>query len=64
MKNLNYYVKNVYGIDTMYLEKGEDKTYLNIQLLTGHKTLTWGDKELLTKLGFTFTQVLPPSSIK
>lgn len=55
---IKYYVKNVYGIDRMYIEDLDIADI--IYALTKCNSLTPENKFLLERLGFTLTQTLPP----
>ncbi len=56
--NINYYIKQVYGKDTLYIE--DEKTATIVKKLTGLKTLTMDTKCAMEELGFTFSQILKP----
>lgn len=55
--NIDYYVKNVYGNEMMYIK--DDAIWHSVSTLTQRKTLLNSDKKALEALGFSFTQVLP-----
>lgn len=61
MKNIPFYIKNVYGKDTMYIADKEVSSI--IANLTGRKVLTPEHKGQLEKLGFTFELVMQPTTI-
>lgn len=57
--NIQYYIKQVYGNDTMYIA---DENFQDVhRCLTGTKTLTSHAMTAYKQLGFTFTQILPPT---
>lgn len=51
---IKYYVKSVYGKDTVYLADSEQASY--IQALTGCKTVTLTHMKALESLGFQLVQ--------
>ena len=54
-----FYVKSVYGQDLMYWYDNKDQEHW--KKLTGHKTITDKDIELMAVMfGTQFEQVLPP----
>lgn len=58
-ETIYYFIKNVYGTDTMYLSKKnseihDDNFNLAIYRLTGRKTITREDKICLEALGYIF----------
>lgn len=53
---LEYYIKNNYGQQVMYLVSCEMSSY--IYSLTGHKTMTDSDMRCLVGLGFKLVQVM------
>lgn len=53
---IEYYKKNVYGNDYLYIK--DKMTATAIQMLTGKKTITEIDKSNLEYLGCTFIQVI------
>ena len=55
---IEYYVKNVYGIDIWYVK--DDHLREVIKCLTGRETITSYIFEGLKELGFTFKEVLAP----
>ena len=57
---IEYYVKNVYGNDLMYV--ADPKLAENLTTLTGKKTLDWSAMQALVALGFLFEQVLSPKA--
>lgn len=59
MKNtqIDYYQKDVYGVSMKYVADADLAN--TIRVLTGRKTLLDSDISALTKLGFTFNEVLP-----
>jgi hypothetical protein len=55
---IEYYKKNIYGSDKMYIKTPE---YAEIfRHITAQQTLTENVKENFEKLGFKFDEVLPP----
>ena len=60
MKTIQYYTKNVYGLERIYILDPE--TAVNIQVLTKQKTIDLEHIKSLEILGFEFEQVLPPKS--
>ena len=58
MKKLEFYTKNVYGQELFY-----PITYaIEIEMLTGKKTLTAPVFKALCGLGFDLVEVLPPKT--
>lgn len=55
---IEYYVKSVYGTDTLYVMDADIARHLSI--LTGMKTLTTRHMEALKALGFSFEEVIAP----
>ena len=56
---IRYYAKNVYGINRFYVNnQGQEKA---IQLITGHKTLTFETMKGLSMLGIKCQQILDPA---
>ena len=58
--NIEFYTKNVYGNDLMYVADPAIAEHLTN--LTGRVTIANSDMFALTKLGFTFTEVIAPKS--
>ena len=58
---IEYYTKNVYGVDKIYLADEHQKRA--VQLLTGNKTLTREAYKGLKMLGYTLEEVLEPKGI-
>lgn len=58
MKTIEYYVKNVYGKETMYA--ADDEVKQTIYILTGEITITLNTINGLKRLGFDFKQVMAP----
>lgn len=59
MPTIQYYKKDVYGVERLYIKDPEQAKL--IRALSGMGTLSVGHKEALEKLGIMFEQVLPPS---
>lgn len=58
---IQFYVRNVYGTDLIYLAQPKDQDLWT--RLTGNKTITGRQMELMNKLtGTQFEQVLEPST--
>ena len=57
--NINYYRKNVYGVEKIYIE---DKTQAAcVSMLTGKMTVDQRDIDAIKELsGATFTEVIAP----
>lgn len=55
---IEYYRKNVYGADLMYI--ADEKTAYFITQLTNRVTMTGSDMFALSKLGFEFVEVIAP----
>ena len=60
MKTIQYYTKNVYGLERIYILDPE--TAVNIQVLTKQKTIDLEHIKSLEILGFEFERVLPPKN--
>lgn len=60
MKTIQYYTKNVYGLERIYISDPEIAK--NIRVLTGQKTIDTQHIQALIELGFEFEQVLPPKT--
>lgn len=60
MNTINYYRKNVYGSEFMYIEKQKEAE--TIQRLTKQKTLSTQDKLQLESLGVRFQEVIAPKA--
>lgn len=58
MKTIEYYRKNVYGNELLYVK--DQKTAVAIQELTGKVTIDARDMKCLEYLGHSFVEVLPP----
>ena len=56
--NIKYYIKNVYGNETLYV--AEERDAKAIQKISGQKTLTPNVIKGLKELGFSFEQVFAP----
>lgn len=61
MTKIQFYIKNVYGKDTMYIADKDISAI--IANLTGRKVLTPEHKQQLEKLGFTFELVMQPTTL-
>jgi hypothetical protein len=58
-QQIEYYTKNVYGQELMYILDSDMATYF--QALTGKKTINETDMHLLSKMfGVEFKEVLAP----
>jgi hypothetical protein len=57
-KSIEYYIKNVYGNENIYII-GENAKH--IQTLTNKKTIDKGDMLALEKLGLIFTRTFEPN---
>ena len=51
---INYYIKNVYGNETLYVKGNHAEA---IKMISGKQSLTMQVKRGLEKLGFEFVQV-------
>ncbi len=57
--NINYYRKNVYGVENLYLEDAEIAQ--GIRRLTGKKTVTHDDMSIMRNIfEVAFTEVIAP----
>ncbi len=59
--NINYYRKNVYGVEKIYAEDMNSTPAVAIRLLTGKKTMSRMDMSNLEYLGIKFTEVIAPT---
>lgn len=61
MFKIEYYVKQVYGVEHFYILNYE--IAVSVYGLTGRKTLTRSDMRHLTAMGFTFELVHKPQGV-
>lgn len=58
--NIEYYIKNVYGIDRIYIK--DQKVAEIIARITGRKTLEQIHLNYFKELGINFVEIIPPKA--